>query len=159
MSGFRPDQVRRYSRHVLLPDVGGTGQSRLLASTVVVDGTGAAGRIAAAFLIAAGVGTVIVDGALDTPVRDARFPLVAGDTGRTLADALAGVLGGHNPDVRVVIGAMPEVIRAVPADVEHAHRLHLDGDADDLSLADAFARAGAAASALVHRLAVGGSAP
>ncbi|HUQ05743.1 MAG TPA: ThiF family adenylyltransferase, partial [Kofleriaceae bacterium] len=67
MPSFSPDQVRRYSRHVLLPDIGGTGQSRLLASRVVVDGSGAAGRVAAMYLVAAGVGTVIVDGALDTP--------------------------------------------------------------------------------------------
>ena len=86
MTQFSPEQVRRYSRHVLLPDVGGTGQARLLASRVVVDGSGAAGRVAAMFLVAAGVGTVIVDGALDTPVRDPRFPLAHGDTGRTLAE-------------------------------------------------------------------------
>lgn len=147
MSAFTGDQIRRYARHVLLPDVGGTGQARLLAATVVVDGSGAAGRIAAMFLVAAGVGTVIVDGALEAPVREARFPLVPADTGRRLAEALAAVLGGHNPDVRVVIGAASD----------GARRLVLEGDADDLPLAAAFARAGAAASTLVHQLATGGS--
>ena len=148
MTAFTRDQVRRYSRHVLLPDVGGTGQARLLAASVVVDGGGAAGRVAAMFLVAAGVGTVVVDGALDAPVRDARFPLARGDTGRRLADALAGVLGGHNPDVRVVIGGDPGA----------APRVVLDGDADDLPLAEAFARAGAATSALLHRIATGAGA-
>lgn len=147
MTAFTDDQVRRYSRHVLLPDVGGTGQSRLLAASVVVDGGGAAGRLAAMFLVAAGIGTVVVDGALDAPVRAARFPLVPGDTGRTLAEALARALGGHNPDVRVVLGAPGEV----------AHRLTIDGDADDLPLAVAFALAGQATSSLVHRLATGGA--
>jgi len=147
MTAFTSDQVRRYSRHVLLPDVGGIGQSRLLASSVVVDGSGAAGRLAAMFLVAAGVGTVFVDGALDAPVRDARFPLVRGDTGRMLAEALAGVLGGHNPDARVVIGA-PD---------PGAHRLTIAGDADDLPLAVAFALAGEATSSLAHRLATGGA--
>lgn len=151
MTAFNHDQVRRYSRHVLLPDVGGTGQSRLLAATVVVDGSGAAGRLAAMFLVAAGVGTVIVDGALDTPVRDARFPLAAGDTGRPLADALAGVLGGHNPDVRVIIGAPP------PTGGSPLVRLSIEGDADDLPLAVAFALAGQAAAPFVHRVAVGGA--
>ncbi|HUQ05584.1 MAG TPA: ThiF family adenylyltransferase, partial [Kofleriaceae bacterium] len=151
---------------------GGTGQSRLLASRVVVDGSGAAGRVAAMYLVAAGVGTVIVDGALDTPVRDARFPLARGDVGRTLADALARALGGHNPDVRVVI-APTAAAAAAAAETEteteteterntgaepaassaRAHRVIIDGDADDLPLGDAFARAGAAVSSLVHRLA------
>jgi adenylyltransferase/sulfurtransferase len=148
VTAFTIDQVRRYSRHVLLPDVGGVGQARLLAATVVVDGSGAAGRLAAMFLVAAGVGTVIVDGALDAPVREARFPLQPGDTGRMLAEALSAVLGGHNPDVRVIIGPAP---LAAPV------RLRVDDDADELPLATAFARAGAAASALVHRLATGTS--
>jgi molybdopterin/thiamine biosynthesis adenylyltransferase len=139
---FSPDQIRRYSRHVLLPDVGGTGQSRLLASSVVVDGSGAAGRIAAAFLVASGVGTVTVDGALDRPVSAAAFPLAAGDVGRTLHDALAAALGGRNPDVRISLGDAPG----------SAQRLLLPDDADDLSLGAAFAMAGAATSALLHRL-------
>src|SRR5207253_4656668 len=113
-------QIRRYSRHVLLPDVGGTGQSRLLAASVVVDGAGAAGRIAAAFLVASGVGTVIVDGDLARPVIAPSFPLSPADTGRTLHDALAAVLGGRNPDVRIVLGAAPA----------GAHRLALPGDTD-----------------------------
>jgi molybdopterin-synthase adenylyltransferase len=140
---FSPDQIRRYSRHVLLPDVGGTGQSRLLAASVVVDGSGAAGRIAAAFLVASGVGTVIVDGALTRPVISASFPLSPGDTGRTLHDALAAALGGRNPDVRISLGDPPP----------DAHRLPLLDDADDLALPSAFALAGAATSALLHRLA------
>jgi molybdopterin/thiamine biosynthesis adenylyltransferase len=140
---FSPEQIRRYSRHVLLPDVGGTGQSRLLSASVVVDGSGAAGRIAAAFLVASGVGAVTVDGALDRPVVAAAFPLAPGDTGRALHDALAAALGGRNPDVRIALGD-------APAD---AHRLDLAGDADDLPLPAAFALAGAATSALLHHLA------
>lgn len=140
---FTPDQIRRYSRHVLLPDVGGTGQSRLLAAAVVVDGSGAAGRIAAAFLVAAGVGSVTVDGALERAVVAAWFPLAAGDTGRTLHDALAAALGGRNPDVRVSLGAPPAA----------AQRLVLDGDADDLALEAAFELAGATTSRLLHELA------
>lgn len=148
MTAFTRDQVRRYSRHVLLPDVGGTGQARLLGASAVVDGSGAAGRIAALFLVAAGVGTVFVDGALDAPVLEARFPLGPGDTGRRLADALAGALAGLNPDVRVVIGPAPAGTPRVPLDAIT--------DSDVLGLAQAFAHGGAAASAFVHRLATGG---
>jgi len=146
VTAFTGDQVRRYSRHVLLPDVGGTGQARLLRASAVVDGSGTTGRIAALFLVAAGVGTVFVDGPLEATVRAARFPLGPGDTGRGLAEALAGALGGLNPDVRVVIGPAPAGTPRVRVDAD---------DADDLPLAQAFARGGAATSAFVHRLAVG----
>jgi len=61
----REDQVRRYARHVLLPDVGGVGQRALLAATVRVDATQHAGRIAATYLAAGGVGTVVATGATD----------------------------------------------------------------------------------------------
>jgi hypothetical protein len=101
--------------------------------------------VAAAYLVAAGVGTVIVDGALATPVHEARFPLAAGDTGRALGDALAAALGGRNPDVRVVLGD-------APAD---AVRVSIEDDADDLAMAEAFERGGAAAAMTVHRIAVG----
>jgi hypothetical protein len=76
-------QIRRYSRHVLLPDVGGTGQSRLLAATVLVDlavDTPAA-TVAATYLAAAGVGTLVLtppDPALSARLSalnpDVRFP-------------------------------------------------------------------------------------
>ena len=68
-------QIRRYSRHILLPDVGGTGQARLLAATVVVDldvwepdapdapDELAALIAAATYLAAAGIGTLVLLGA------------------------------------------------------------------------------------------------
>jgi hypothetical protein len=75
------DQVRRYARHVLLPDVGGVGQARLLAATIVVDVTDPAARAAFDYLVAAGVGTIAVT-----------------------ADeaALAARAAARNPDVTVV---------------------------------------------------------
>ncbi len=55
------DQVRRYARHILVPDVGGTGQARLLAATVQLDVRDPAGREAAVYLAAAGIGTLVFD--------------------------------------------------------------------------------------------------
>ena len=54
-------QQERYARHLLLDQLGGEGQERLLASCVRVRGTGTAARWAARYLAASGVGTLIVD--------------------------------------------------------------------------------------------------
>ncbi len=59
---FTPDQVSRYARHLILPEVGGAGQRKLLNSKVLLLGAGGLGSPAALYLAAAGVGTLgIVD--------------------------------------------------------------------------------------------------
>ena len=63
MSGsFTDEQIKRYSRQIILPEVGGKGQKKLLASRVLVLGAGGLGSPAIAYLAAAGVGTLgIID--------------------------------------------------------------------------------------------------
>ena len=64
MSGvpFTEDQVQRYSRHIILPNIGGAGQRKLLDSKVLVIGAGGLGSPIALYLAAAGIGTLgIVD--------------------------------------------------------------------------------------------------
>jgi adenylyltransferase/sulfurtransferase len=59
---FTEDEIRRYSRHILLQEVGGTGQARLKAARVLVVGAGGLGSPLVLYLAAAGVGTIgIVD--------------------------------------------------------------------------------------------------
>ena len=59
---FTPDQLTRYSRHFILPDVGEAGQAKLLDAKVLLIGAGGLGSPAALYLAAAGVGTLgIVD--------------------------------------------------------------------------------------------------
>ncbi|CAD6262827.1 unnamed protein product [Miscanthus lutarioriparius] len=61
--GLSPDMVRRYSRHLLLPDFGVQGQRRLSQSSVLVVGAGGLGSAVALYLAACGVGSLgIVDG-------------------------------------------------------------------------------------------------
>jgi len=55
-----PEQIERYSRQVILSEVGGRGQERLLAATVSVGGEGPAAATAALLLGRAGVGTLLV---------------------------------------------------------------------------------------------------
>jgi len=62
MFKFTEEQIKRYARHIILPEVGGTGQEKLLNSKVLVIGAGGLGSPAILYLAAAGVGTIgIVD--------------------------------------------------------------------------------------------------
>ena len=55
-------QIERYSRHIILNEIGGTGQEKLLASKVLIIGAGGLGAPAALYLAAAGIGTLgIID--------------------------------------------------------------------------------------------------
>src|ERR1700753_1480523 len=56
------DEIQRYSRHILLQEVGGTGQAKLKAARVLIVGAGGLGSPLALYLAAAGIGTIgIVD--------------------------------------------------------------------------------------------------
>jgi molybdopterin/thiamine biosynthesis adenylyltransferase len=63
-----PDQVARYARHLILPEVGGAGQRKLLGSSVLLLGAGGLGSPASMYLAAAGVGKI---GIVDFDVVDA----------------------------------------------------------------------------------------
>jgi len=96
---FRPDQIERYARHILLPDVGGIGQRRLFAGAVVVGDLGGAAEAAVAYLAAAGVGTLVVRarGVVEAP----GFLFEASDVGRPKLDAVRVRVAALNPDVSV----------------------------------------------------------
>lgn len=58
MSEFTDEQINRYSRHIILPEVGGEGQKKLLESKVFLVGAGGLGSPAAFYLAAAGIGKI-----------------------------------------------------------------------------------------------------
>ncbi|MBV8760097.1 MAG: molybdopterin-synthase adenylyltransferase MoeB [Deltaproteobacteria bacterium] len=100
---LRPDQEQRYSRHVLLPEVGLAGQQKLLAAKVVCIGAGGLGSPSAMYLAAAGVGTL---GLIDDDVVDAsnlqRQILHGTDRlGTPKVESGERTLKNLNPDVRV----------------------------------------------------------
>ena len=94
------EQIHRYARHVLLPDVGGTGQRRLFAAAVAVDDLDAEAEIAAVYLAAAGVGTLVVRDA--RPVAAPGWLFEQEDVGRPRREAARARVAALNPDVRVV---------------------------------------------------------
>jgi molybdopterin/thiamine biosynthesis adenylyltransferase/rhodanese-related sulfurtransferase len=99
-----PEQRNRYSRHLLLPEVGIEGQAKLLASKVLLLGAGGLGSPAALYLAAAGVGTL---GIVDMDEVDAsnlqRQILHSVDRiGERKVDSARKTLTALNPDVDVV---------------------------------------------------------
>ena len=101
---FTPEQVLRYSRHIIMPQVGGTGQRKLLNSRVVVIGAGGLGSPAALYLAAAGVGTLgIVDfDAVDLSNLQRQLLHHTRDIGRPKVLSAQETIADINPDVKVV---------------------------------------------------------
>ena len=98
------EQKQRYSRHLLIPEVGTEGQARLLGSKALLIGAGGLGSPAAFYLAAAGVGTV---GIIDFDVVDLsnlqRQILHTNDrVGEKKVDSARKTLTALNPDVKVV---------------------------------------------------------
>src|SRR5438874_6569338 len=78
------EQVDRYSRQIILPEVGGRGQERLLAARVLVAGDDAAADAAVTLLGRAGVGTLDVAGGTGAPPADVIVDLTADTATRAL---------------------------------------------------------------------------
>jgi molybdopterin/thiamine biosynthesis adenylyltransferase/rhodanese-related sulfurtransferase len=96
-------QRERYSRHILLPEVGEAGQAKLLSSKVLLLGAGGLGSPAALYLAAAGVGTL---GIVDADVVDAsnlqrQIIHSTGRLGMPKVESAARAIAELNPDVRV----------------------------------------------------------
>jgi sulfur-carrier protein adenylyltransferase/sulfurtransferase len=98
-----PEQRRRYSRHLLIPEVGEQGQLKLLDSRVLLIGAGGLGSPAALYLAAAGVGTVgIVDADVVDETNLQRQVLHSTATlGEPKVESAARTLRELNPDVDV----------------------------------------------------------
>jgi molybdopterin/thiamine biosynthesis adenylyltransferase/rhodanese-related sulfurtransferase len=97
-------QRERYSRHILLPEVGEVGQAKLLRSKVLLLGAGGLGSPAALYLAAAGVGTL---GVVDADVVDAsnlqrQIIHATSRVGESKVDSAAEAIAELNPDVKVV---------------------------------------------------------
>ncbi len=97
-------QRERYSRHLLLPEVGEAGQAKLLASKVLLLGAGGLGSPAALYLAAAGVGTLgLVDlDVVDTSNLQRQILHATSRVGRPKVESAEIAIRDLNPDVKVV---------------------------------------------------------
>jgi len=97
------EQIERYSRHILLPEVGGKGQEKLLDAKVLIVGAGGLGSPVATYLAAAGVGTLgLVDGdVVDLSNLQRQILHATPDVGRPKVDSATERIQALNPDVEV----------------------------------------------------------
>jgi sulfur-carrier protein adenylyltransferase/sulfurtransferase len=96
-------ELRRYSRHLLIPEVGLAGQERLAAARVLVVGIGGLGSPVLQYLTAAGVGRIgaIDDDAVDETNLQRQTLFSTADVGRSKAAVAAERLRALNPGVRI----------------------------------------------------------
>lgn len=104
---FSDEQITRYSRHILLPEVGGKGQKKLAQAKILIIGAGGLGSPAAFYLAAAGVGTIgLVDSdAVDLSNLQRQIIHYTPDVGRPKVLSAKEKIQALNPDVQVVTHA------------------------------------------------------
>ncbi len=100
---FTEEQIRRYSRHIILKEVGGKGQERLLASRVLVLGLGGLGAPVAYYLAAAGVGKLGLCDPDRVDLSNLQRQIIhhEADLGKPKIVSAAEKLAALNPDVRL----------------------------------------------------------
>jgi adenylyltransferase/sulfurtransferase len=97
------EQLLRYSRHILLPELGIEGQERLLAARALVIGAGGLGSPVALYLASAGVGRITLcdDDAVDLTNLQRQIVHRTESVGRKKVDSARATLASINPEVRV----------------------------------------------------------
>jgi adenylyltransferase/sulfurtransferase len=102
---FSDEQITRYSRHILLPEVGGKGQKKIAQARILIVGAGGLGSPAALYLAAAGVGTLgLIDSDLvDLSNLQRQVIHHTADVGRPKVVSAKEKIQALNPDVNVVM--------------------------------------------------------
>lgn len=103
MIDFTEKQLERYSRHILLDDVGVEGQEKLLQAKVLIVGAGGLGSPAALYLAAAGIGTIgIVDNdSVEISNLQRQIAHFTKDLGVSKVDSAAEKMQAINPDITI----------------------------------------------------------
>ncbi len=116
-------QLERYARHIILREVGGVGQAKLLAARVLVIGAGGLGSPLILYLAAAGVGTIGVVDFDRVSLSNLQRQIAHGtdDVGRPKTESAADAVRAINPDVKIV----PHLTR-----IDAGNALSLVGDYD-----------------------------
>lgn len=102
-TGLTPEQVQRYHRHLIMPEVGSRGQRRLANSSALIIGAGGLGSPAAIYLAAAGVGTIGLVDFDEVEVSNLQRQILHGadDIGRRKVDSGEDTLKRINPTVSI----------------------------------------------------------
>lgn len=117
---FTTAELHRYSRHILLAEVGAIGQAKLRAARVLVVGAGGLGSPLALYLAAAGVGTIgiIDDDALELSNLQRQVVHTTARIGRNKAESAAETLRALNPGTEVEVHArrldVPAALELIP---------------------------------------------
>ena len=97
------EQIERYSRHIILEQVGSSGQEKLLSSKVLIVGAGGLGSPAALYLAAAGIGTIGIIDADRVDLTNLQRQIIhqTADVGREKVRSAEAKITAINPDVTV----------------------------------------------------------
>lgn len=108
-AALTPEQVDRYSRHIIMPQVGPAGQRKLMEAKVLIVGAGGLGGPAALYLALAGIGTIgIVDfDVVDLSNLQRQVMHQNADVGRLKTESAKETLNAYNPDVNVILHNTP----------------------------------------------------
>jgi adenylyltransferase/sulfurtransferase len=108
MAEFTDEQINRYSRHIILPEVGGKGQRKLLDSKVFLVGAGGLGSPAAFYLAAAGIGKIGISDNDEVDFSNLQRQILHStkDVGHPKVQSAKDTLEDLNPDIEVVPYAM-----------------------------------------------------
>lgn len=100
---FSEAEIQRYSRHILLGEVGGTGQAKLRAASVLIVGAGGLGSPLVLYLAAAGVGRIgiVDDDVVDLSNLQRQIAHGMADLGTGKAESAAAAARAINPEVRI----------------------------------------------------------
>ncbi len=101
---FTENQIQRYARHILLPEVGGVGQEKLLNARALVVGAGGLGSPLILYLAAAGVGTIgVIDhDRVDLSNLQRQVLHTTARIGMAKVDSAQAAVSAINPDVKIV---------------------------------------------------------
>ncbi|MDE7230113.1 MAG: molybdopterin-synthase adenylyltransferase MoeB [Oscillospiraceae bacterium] len=100
---FTNEQLERYSRHIILKEVGAKGQKKLLNAKVLIIGAGGLGAPAAMYLAAAGVGTIGIADADEVDLSNLQRQIIhtTNDVGKAKVKSAEETMNAINPDVTV----------------------------------------------------------
>lgn len=113
---FDADELARYARHIVLPEIGGTGQQRLARAHVAVVGAGGIGSPVIQYLAAAGIGrlTIIDDDRVEVSNLQRQTIFATPDVGEPKARAAAAMVARLNPHVTTNV----QVTRITPENAD-----------------------------------------